>query len=203
MQLVVLAVAYPTCCLRIVDIKRVMGCIWAVRWYNYSSSGIQIGAPSLVREVRAEFLNIFRKIFTYTSSVLRFTCNINWMDQMECISTWSYAVHTPRPRCVLLDDLYFCFSDFKFDFLSSDSSKFNSVWTTVLFRIFLTKWDPIWQVYFRFASATFYIIHFNILNVPFQHYHVKCWTMFAKCWTRFNEMLNPVFEMLNKSDKED
>ena len=129
--------------------------------------------------------------------------HINWMDQMECISTWSYAVHTPRPRCVLLDDLYFCFSDFKFDFLSSDSSKFNSIWTTVLFRIFLTKWDPIWQVYFRFASATFYIIHFNILNVPFQHYHVKCWTMFAKCWTRFNEMLNPVFEMLNKSDKED
>ena len=103
----------------------------------------------------------------------------------------------PRRRCLLLDDLYFCFSDFKFDFLSSDSSKFNSVWTMVLFRIFLTKWDPIWQVYFRFASATFYIIHFNILNVPFQHYHVKCWTMFAKCWTRFNEMLNPVFEMLN------
>ena len=134
---------------------------------------------SLVRE-RAEFLYIFRKIFTYTSSVLRFTRNINWMDQMECISTWSYAVHTPRPRCVLLDDLYFCFSDFKFDFLSSDSSKFNSVWTTVLFRIFLTKWDPIWQVYFWFASATFYITHFNILYNPFQHYHIKCWTMFAK-----------------------
>ena len=97
MQLVVLAVAYPTCCLRIVDIKRVMGCTWAVRWYSYSSSGIQIGAPSLVREVRAEFLYIFRKIFTYTSSVLRFTRNINWMDQMECIligwTRWNALAH--------------------------------------------------------------------------------------------------------------
>jgi hypothetical protein len=31
----------------------------------------------------------------------------------------------PRRRCVLLDDLYFCFSNFKIDFLSSDASKFN------------------------------------------------------------------------------
>ena len=45
MQVVVLAVAYPTCCLRIVDIGRVMSRTWVVRWYSYSSSGIQIGAP--------------------------------------------------------------------------------------------------------------------------------------------------------------
>ena len=45
MQIVVLAVAYPTCCLRIVDIGRVMSRTWVVRWYNYSSSEIQIGAP--------------------------------------------------------------------------------------------------------------------------------------------------------------
>jgi len=31
--------------LRIVDIGRVMRRTWVVRWYNYSSSEIQIGAP--------------------------------------------------------------------------------------------------------------------------------------------------------------
>ena len=40
---------------------------------------------------------IFLKIFIYTFSVLRFTRNINWMDQMECIligwTRWNALAH--------------------------------------------------------------------------------------------------------------
>ena len=96
------------------------------------------------------------------------------------------------------------FAIFKHIFLSNHDSVFDSVWTSMLFRINATKRDLI-CIYFTYfyylkknqhlkcVTSTFCGYLFHILRILFQHFKFKC-ELFLECWISLCKMLDLIFQ---------
>ena len=95
------------------------------------------------------------------------------------------------------------FAIFEHIFLSNQDSIFDSVWTSMLFRINATKWDLICiyfifyylkNKHFKWIASTFCGYLFNILGILFQHFRWSVELVFLECWISLCKMLNLIFQ---------